>query len=270
MKMQLKLIWYLMKKDWEEAFRSKQVVLSSTLLPLFMAVGVPLILMFSMNMAPMGSTNVGLDIFMDILPPVTPDWDQFTDQTRMLVITSVFGQIFLLLVPVMIASFVSADTIVGEKERQTIEGLLALPISDSDILSAKIGSSLLPILVLTWIMSGIYAFMVDLITYPYLERILLPDLRFILVMLIFTPLLGIGTITFIVMISSRVSSTRDAQQLSGIFVLPAIVLIAGQLIIVLINIWLLLVGILILGGFDIIAFKLAITMFNREKLMSLT
>ncbi len=270
LKMQHNLIWQLMKKDWEEAFRSKQVLMSSILLPLFIAIGVPLILMFSMYLAPMDSTNVGLDIFMDILPPVTPDWDQLSEQTRMLVITAVFGQIFLLLVPVMIASFVSADTIVGEKERQTIEGLLALPISDSEILLAKIGSSLLPILVLTWIMSGLYAFLVDLITYPHLERLLLPDLRFILVMLIFTPLLGIGTITFIVMISSRVSSTRDAQQLTGIFVLPAILLIAGQLIIVLINIWFLSVGILILGGFDIIAFKVATALFNREKLMSLT
>ncbi|MFX0123117.1 MAG: ABC transporter permease subunit [Candidatus Hodarchaeota archaeon] len=268
--MQHKLIWQLMKKDWEEAFRSKQVLLSTTFLPLFIAIGVPLILLFSMSMAPMDSMNVGLDIFMDILPPVTSDWEQLSEHVRMLIITAIFGQIFLLLVPVMIASFISADTIVGEKERQTIEGLLALPISDSEILSAKIASSLLPILVLTWSMSGFYAFLVDLITYPYLERLLLPDLRFILVMLIFTPLLGIGTITFIVMISSRVSSTRDAQQLTGIFVLPAILLIAGQLVIVLINIWFLLVGILIIGGFDIIAFKLATTLFDREKLMSLT
>ncbi|MFX1507050.1 MAG: ABC transporter permease subunit, partial [Promethearchaeota archaeon] len=178
--------------------------------------------------------------------------------------------LFLLLVPVMIASFISADTIVGEKERQTIEGLLALPISDSEILLAKIGSSLLPILVLTWIMSGFYAFMVDLFSYPHLGRILLPDLRFILIMLIFTPLLGIGTITFIVMISSRVSSTRDAQQLTGIFVLPAILLIAGQLVILFINIWLISIGILILGAFDIIAFKLATSLFNREKLMMLS
>ncbi|MFW9905776.1 MAG: ABC transporter permease subunit [Candidatus Thorarchaeota archaeon] len=268
--MQLKLIWYLMKKDWEEAFRSKQILLSSTLLPLFLALGVPLILMLSMNMASLDSTGVGLNIFMDILPPVTPDWDQLSEQAKLLVIIAIFGQLFLLLVPVMIASFVSADTIVGEKERQTIEGLLALPISDSEILLAKIGSSLLPILVLTWIMSGFYALMVDLFSYPYLGRILLPDLRFILIMLIFTPLLGIGTITFIVMISSRVSSTRDAQQLTGIFVLPAILLIAGQLVILFINIWLISIGILILGVFDIIAFKIATSLFNREKLMSLS
>ncbi len=268
--MQLKLIWQLMKKDWAEAFKSRQIILSSTLLPLFLALGVPLILMVSMGMVPMGSTDVELKIFMDLLPPVTSDWNQLSEQTKMLVIIAIFGQIFLLLVPVMIASFISADTIVGEKERQTIEGLLVLPISDSEILLAKIGSSLLPVTLLTFVISAFYSIIVDVITFPFLGRLLLPDLRFILVMVIFTPLLGLGTITFIVMISSRVSSTRDAQQLTGFFVLPVIILIAGQLIILFINIWLILIGIGILGVFDIVAFMLALSLFDREKLMSQT
>ncbi|UCE12680.1 MAG: ABC transporter permease subunit [Candidatus Heimdallarchaeota archaeon] len=267
--MQLNLIWNLMKKDWAETFRSRQILLSSTLLPFVLALGVPLLIMVSVNMAPMGSTSE-LEVLMDLLPPVTSDWDLLSEQVKMLVIASIFGQLFLLLVPVMIASFVGADTIVGEKERQTIEGLLVLPISDSEILIAKICSSLLPVLSLTWIMSIIYSIMVDLITFPYLDRILLPDLRFILIMVIFTPLLGFGTIAFIVMISSRVSNTRDAQQLTGVFVLPAILLITGQLVVVFINLWLIIVGIVILGAFDLIAFKLATSLFNREKLMSLT
>ncbi len=268
--MQLNLIWQLMKKDWAEAFKSRQIILSSTLLPLFLALGVPLILMGSMSMVPTGSTDVELKIFMDLLPPVTSDWGQLSEKTKMLVITAIFGQIFLLLVPVMIASFISADTIVGEKERETIEGLLVLPISDSEILVAKIGSTLLPVTLLTGVISVFYTIIVDIFTFPYLGRLLLPDLRFILVVVIFTPLLGLGTITFIVMISSRVSSTRDAQQLTGFFVLPAIILIAGQLIILFINIWLILIGIVILGVFDIVAFKLALSLFDREKLMSQT
>lgn len=268
--MQLKLVWELMKKDWAEAARSRQVLLSSTLLPLLLALILPLILMFSIGLGSVGTTDVGLEIFTDLLPPITPDWEQLSEYTKMLVIMAVFGQIFLLLVPVMIASFISADTIVGEKERQTIEGLLVLPISDSEIVIAKIGSSLLPVMILTWIMSIIYSLVVDLIIFPSLGRLLLPDLRFILIMVIFTPLLSFATTTFIVMISSRVASTRDAQQLTGFFVLPAILLITGQLIILFISVWFILIGIAILGVFDIITFKLAISIFNREKLMSQT
>lgn len=256
-----------MRKDWDDTFRSKQVLLSSTLLPLVLTLGVPLIIMLSMSM---GTTNGELEFFMDLLPPMTPDWDQLSDQAKTLVITAVFGQVLLLLIPVMISSFVSADTIVGEKERQTIEGLLVLPLTDSELLAAKIGSSLIPVSVITWILSVIYTFMVDIISFPYLNRLLLPDFRFILIMLIFTPLLGFSAITFIVMISSRVSNTRDAQQLTGIIVLPAILLISGQLFIIFINAWLIIIGIGILGVLDIISFKLATTLFNREKLMSFT
>ncbi len=268
--MQLKLIWELIKKDWAEAFRSKQILLSTTILPLLLALGVPVIFMLSMSYAPMGTTDIGFDVFTDLLPPITSDWNQLSDKAQILIIASIFGQVFLLLVPVMIASFVSADTIVGEKERQTIEGLLILPVTDSEILLAKISSTLIPVLILTSIMGILYTLIVDFITFPYLGRLYLPNFQFILVMALFTPLLGFGTTTFIVMISSRVSSTRDAQQLTGFFVLPALFLITGQLIIIFINIWLIIIGILILGVFDFLTYKLALSLFNREKLMSQT
>ncbi|MFX1248842.1 MAG: ABC transporter permease subunit [Promethearchaeota archaeon] len=268
--MQLRLMWELMGKDWAEAFRSKQILLSTTLLPLFLALGVPVILMISMTFAPMSTSDPELRILFDLLPPVTSDWNQLSEKAQMLIFTSIFGQIFLLLVPVMIASFVSADTIVGEKERQTIEGLLILPLSDSEILLAKIGSTLVPVLLLTSFISVLYTIIVDIITFPFIGRILLPNLQFMLVMVLFTPLLGFGTITFIVMISSRVSSTRDAQQLTGFFVIPTLLLVTGQLIIVFINVWLILIGIVILGLFDILTYKLAISLFSREKLMSQT
>ncbi|MFX0149728.1 MAG: ABC transporter permease subunit [Candidatus Hodarchaeota archaeon] len=268
--MQLKLIWELMKKDWAEAFKSKQILLSTTLLPLVLALGVPIIMLFSISFTSTGDFDSEFGLFMNLLPPITSDWDLLSEKAQIMVIASIFGQLFLLMVPVMIASFVSADTIVGEKERDTIEGLLSLPLTDSEILTAKVGSTLLPVMLLTWIMSGVYAVIVDFFTFTELGRLLLPDFRFILLMLIFTPLLGFGTNIFVVMISSRVSSTRDAQQLTGFFVLPAIFLIGGQLIIIFISIWLIFIGIFILGIFDIIAYRLAVSLFSREKLMSTT
>ncbi|MFX0181796.1 MAG: ABC transporter permease subunit [Candidatus Hodarchaeota archaeon] len=268
--MQLKLIWELMKKDWAEAFKSKQILLSTTLLPLVLALGIPIIMLFSISFSSTGNFDSEFELFMDLLPPITSDWDLLSEKAQIMVIASIFGQLFLLMVPVMIASFVSADTIVGEKERDTIEGLLSLPLTDSEILTAKIGSTLLPVMILTWFMSCIYVIIVDFFTFAELGRLLLPDLRFILLMLIFTPLLGFGTNVFVVMISSRVHSTRDAQQLTGFFVLPSILLISGQLIIIFISIWLILIGIIILGLFDIFAYRLAISLFNRERLMSAT
>ncbi|MHA2225698.1 MAG: ABC transporter permease subunit [Candidatus Hodarchaeales archaeon] len=265
--MQLKLIWELMKKDWADSFKSKQILLSTTLLPIFLGLGVPIILLLTTSFAPAGSLNIGYEMFIELLPPLTPNWDLLSDKAQSYVMMSIFSQMMILLVPVMIASFVSADTIVGEKERQTIEGLLALPLTDSEVLAAKISSTLLPVLVLTWGMSILYALIIDLITFPELGWLLLPDLRFTLLILIFTPLLAFGTTAFIVTISSRVSSTRDAQQLTGIFVLPVIILIIGQLVIILFNVWLILVGIIVLGGFDLILFYISTKLFNREKLM---
>ncbi|MFW9854621.1 MAG: ABC transporter permease subunit [Candidatus Thorarchaeota archaeon] len=268
--MQPERIWELMKKDWSEAFRSKQILLSMTVLPAFMALGVPIIFLLSISFATSGNTDPELAVLLNFLPPLTQDWEFLTERARSYVLMSVFGLLFLLLVPVMITSFVGTDAIVGEKERDTIEGLLALPLTESEILAAKIGSSLIPVLVLTWLLSGLYVVIVDIITFQDLNRLLLPDLRFILVILLFTPLLSLATTEFIVMISSRVSSTRDAQQLTGLFVLPVMLLVVSQLFVLLIDVWLILLGIVILGGFDLLAFKFAIKIFNRENLMSAT
>jgi ABC-2 type transport system permease protein len=265
---QFTLIWELMKKDWAEAFKSRQILLSTTVIPLILALVVPVLMIFSVSFIPTEEVASEFEIFVDLIPAVTPDWNELTEKGQIMVISAIFGQLFLLLVPVMIASFISADTVIGEKERSTIEGLLSLPLNDGEILIAKISSSLLPVLILTYVVSGLYVIVVDILTFTELGRILLPDLRFILLITLLTPLLAFGTTAFVVMISSRVSSTRDAQQLTGIIVLPSILLIGGQLIIIFINIWFIFIGIIILGVFDLLIFKIATSIFDRERLMS--
>jgi ABC-type Na+ efflux pump permease subunit len=266
--MQLNQVWELMKKDWSEAFRSKQILLSIIVLPTFLALGLPTIFLFSVGFSSNGSLDPEFAVLLNVLPPLTPDWEILTEKAQSYVLISGFGQIFLLLVPIMMISFIGTDAIVGEKERDTIEGLLALPLTESEILAAKIGSSLIPVLILTWLLSGIYALIFNFVTFPELNRLLLPDLRFILVIVLFTPLLSLATTEFIIMISSRVSTTRDAQQLTGLFVLPVMLLVVGQLLILVIDIGLILIGIVILSGFDLLAFKVAAKLFSRESLMS--
>ena len=151
-----------------------------------------------------------------------------------------------------------------------INGLFALPMTDAEILAGKIFSSLIPLIGLTWIMSGIFAVVVDIISFPFLNRLLLPDIRFILLVVFFAPLIGFAAITFTIMISARVSTQRDAQQITGLFVLPILLLIVGQLIIVIINALYILIGIVVLLVFNYVAFRICTSIFNRERLMTLT
>ena len=119
-------------------------------------------------------------------------------------------------------------------------------------------------------MSLLYAGIVDLVLITHLDRILLPDIRFILLVLFFTPLLGLASITVTVLVSSRVSTVRDAQQITGILLIPAMLLVIGQMIIILINTWLIIIGTIILLVFDLLTLRISLTFFNREKLVTST
>ena len=46
--------------------------------------------------------------------------------------------------PIFTASVIAADSLVGEKERKTSEALLALPISNGELLLGKILASFCP------------------------------------------------------------------------------------------------------------------------------
>ena len=268
--MQFKLIWELMKKDWSEAYKSRQVLLMTTVFPFFLGVALPTFILLIIGSAPVNSFDSEFSIFLELLPAVTPDWNLLSEQAQSLIIFSIFGQLLLLLIPIMIGSYMSADTIIGEKERQTIEGLFVLPLSDLEILIAKVGVSFIPIMGLTWLMSLFYAGFVDVVLFTHIKRIFLPDIRFILLVTCFTPLLGLASISLTVLISSRVSTVRDAQQITGILVIPAMLLVIGQMIIILINILLIIIGTIILLIFDLVTMKISLKYFNRERLVTST
>ncbi|MFW9993058.1 MAG: ABC transporter permease subunit [Candidatus Odinarchaeota archaeon] len=267
--MNFQLIVELMKKDWAEGFKSKQIIGFIVGMPLLMVVIIPVILVGAMASAPeLLALNPGTAMLIEILPPITPDWDTLSEAGRIIAFSAVFGQLFILLVPVMIVSIVSADAIVGEKERKTIEVLLALPMTDREIILAKILSAIIPALLSTWIFTGIHIVAIDILTYPVLQRLLLPDLRFIILTALFTPLLAFVTVTFTFMISSRVSTSRDAQQMTGILVLPLLVLIISQLFMILVDTSLVIIGTVILIVASVGFFRLSERVFNREKIMT--
>jgi ABC-type Na+ efflux pump permease subunit len=262
--MNFRLIIELMRKDWADSFKSKQILLFIILLPFLLVVIMPGFFLTVIAMAP----DDDMSLLVDIVPPLTSNWEQLEEVGKMLVVMSIFSQFFILLVPVMISSFIAADAIIGEKERRTIEVLLALPMTDQEILLGKILGSIIPAVVSTWIFAIPHVLIVDILTYKPLGILLLPDLRFILFVSLFTPLLGFITVTFIIMISSRVANTRDAQQVTGILVLPIILLIIGQMYLVLFDVSLIVIGIVILIVFSFIFFKISTNVFNREKLMT--
>ncbi|MFX1538210.1 MAG: ABC transporter permease subunit [Promethearchaeota archaeon] len=265
--MQWNLIWILIKKDWSDTFKSKQIIATTVLVPLMMALFVPASMVWPLSFMESDETS-DLGFLSDLFPPLTPDWNQFSDKAKLMYLFVIFSYLFFLLVPIIVSSTVSSDTIVGEKERDTIEGLLSLPLSSSELLLGKILSSLLPSLFATWVVAIPFVILIDYFMFPVIGRLLLPDLTFTLLITCLTPLLSFISVTGTIMISSRTATTRDAQQLSVLFALPITALVAGQLLIILFDIRLILVGVIVLGIISYAAFKIATRIFDRDRLMT--
>ena len=136
---------------------------------------------------------------------------------------------FFLIVPLMVASVIAADSFAGEKERKTLEALIYSPTSDQELYLAKVLSPWVAAVVVT--VAGLvgYAVIANAVAWPLLGRIFFPNLMWLILTLWVAPAaagLGLGTM---VLVSSRVSGFQEAYQLGGMVVLPVLLLIVGQL-----------------------------------------
>lgn len=71
-------------------------------------------------------------------------------------------------------------------------------------------------------------------------NLLLPNISWLVVLLLLSPAVSLISITLIVRGSAKAQTMEESQQRSALLVLPVIFLVAGQFIgIILINIWIL-------------------------------
>jgi ABC-2 type transport system permease protein len=180
---------------------------------------------------------------------------------------SIFQLVFLLL-PMVIPSAIAAYAVVGEKTARTLEPLLATPLSTAELLAAKVVSSLAPGLLATW--AAWAAFLVGAweVTSPGVFHAILAP-HWILAMGALAPLLGIGSVAATVLVSSRVSDPRTAQQLSGLLVLPMIGVLFGQISgAILLSPALVGAACVAVAGVDAIVLWLAVATFEREAVLT--
>ena len=128
------------------------------------------------------------------------------------------------IIPVTIASY----SIVGEKATNTLEPVLATPITTLELLLGKALAGVIPALGVTWLsylvfVVGTWILALD----DTLVNAVLAPIWLISIFGIGT-LLSISGVSISIMISSRVNDPRVAEQLSSLVAIPLIALFMGQ------------------------------------------
>lgn len=252
-------------KEWSEVFKNRLVLATVLSLPLAMAI-LPLIMVATLQAFPQASSGSMSEI--DLFGALGDSCIGLSEADCMTVYLLNLFVLLFMIVPIAIPVTIAAYSIVGEKTNRSLEPLLATPITTTELLVAKIAAAVLPAIAATWL--GFLLFVVGV-------RILAPDAVFnaffephwLVAVFIVAPLLGVLSVCIAIIISSRVTDPRVAEQMSALIVLPLILLIVGQSIgLILIDRRVMLIILLVVVVLDAVLLYLATRLFERETILT--
>lgn len=215
----------IVRKQWEEVLRNGVVLFTMLFTPLVLVVvGLGTVL---------GSLKLGSDAQQmndqDKAELMRMLGDQCAGLEPMDCLGVYLATIMLLMfmmMPVILPTVFASYSVVGEKTSRTLEPLLATPISTTELLLGKVLAAVLPAVLVTWLAVGLYYAGIAWTVPAVLPSLLSP--AWLAAVFVLDPLLAIAGVDAAVIISSRVSDPRTAQQLSGLVVMPMVLALIGQ------------------------------------------
>jgi ABC-type Na+ efflux pump permease subunit len=177
--------------------------------------------------------------------------------------------LLLLLIPVIMPSTLAAYSVVGEREQGTLEPLLTTPIRQQEFILGKAAAVMIPTLVFSYVVYGVFFALVELFAKPAVASIVFHQGPVLLALFLFSPLLAGWAIVVGMAVSVRASEIRVAQQLGTIASFPPLV------VVVLLGVGAIhatfsfaLVFAAALLVIDVRALRLVSKMFDRERLVT--
>jgi ABC-2 type transport system permease protein len=258
-------------KDLKELRKSRRAIMTTTFVPLIFIMLIPAITILSASYLPEGQVSEAssLNKFIQNFPS-----DKFPEglDVRQKYIYAMLVHLmapFFLVIPVMVASVVAANSFAGEKERKTLEGLLYTPITDKELILSKTLVAFGTAMAVSWLCFFIYAGIVDLYGMQTIHRIIFPSTTWLILMFWLVPALGFFALSLIVWVSEKASSVWEAQQVSSLLVLPILGLMISQTTgLMFMDEWAVLLAGLLAVILDIASVNWMAKSMSREKLLT--
>jgi ABC-2 type transport system permease protein len=262
--MNIQRIRTIIEKEWAEVFKNKLVLFTVGFLPLIFT-ALPLGILYATRTDP-SSVNGDLSD----LPPqfLAVCGDLPMGECMQVFILNQFLILFMMM-PLIIPVSIAAYSIVGEKTTRSLEPLLATPISTEELLTAKSLAAAIPAVLATWAGFALFLVGVPLVggNPNLLWRILGPT--WLTAVLLLGPLAAILAVNFAIMVSSRVTDPRVAEQTAAVIIVPLLAIFFGQIAGVLVlNLTFMLVAAAVLVVVDAAMVLLGARLFQRETILT--
>jgi ABC-2 type transport system permease protein len=257
------------RKDWIEIARNWQVLFPVVVVPIVFSLLLPL---FISNF-PTSSGALGpLQGLLNSLPSdVKQQLASFNQQQTTFYMVSVyFFAPFFLVIPLIASSVIASDSFAGEKERRTIEALLATPISDSEMFLGKMLVAFVAAMLATIGSFLVYASSVDAISaHLFQGRLILPSEAWFVLVFLLAPTVSLASVGLTVTISARVKGFREAQQINAILIVPILILIFSEVwVAVILGPFVIASLAASFGVVDLLMFWAGVRLFRREEILS--
>jgi uncharacterized membrane protein SpoIIM required for sporulation len=173
---------------------------------------------------------------------------------------------FLLLVvgffPISFSLIVALETFVGEKERKSLEPLLATPLTNTQLYVGKMMASLVPPILASYL--GMTIYLIAL----YFTVGWTPTLPMLVQTVLLSTIQGIIMVAGAVVVSSQTTSVRAANLLASFIIIPMALLIQFEAAAMFwgnhVGLWWLILALTITA---VVLIRMGIQIFNREELM---
>ena len=232
MKWNWRAIRAIMRKDLRLVFKNRMVWLPMILVPAILFVVLPMVMLVLPSLVDPSELEIeDLAPLLESMPAhIRLQMAELSIRQQFVLLTTcyIFAPLFLM-VPLMLSSVMAADSFVGERERRTLEALLYTPITDVELFVGKLLVGFLPAAGVTVASFFLYGLVVNLSGYHIMGRIFFPPATWWPLVFWVSPgvsVVGLGTT---VLISSKVKTFMQAQQASGMLVLPIVFVMIGQL-----------------------------------------
>jgi uncharacterized membrane protein SpoIIM required for sporulation/ABC-type transport system involved in multi-copper enzyme maturation permease subunit len=201
---------------------------------------------------------------MDVTSRLATNWvSRFTDP----ILVERLNPFLLMVVgffPISFSLIIALESFVGEKERNSIEPILSMPVSDFELYLGKMLSSLLLPLSASYL--GITTFL--LMRY-FIAPVWTPSLDLIVLIFVLTTAEALVMVSGAVVVSSQTTSVRAANLLASFIIIPMALLVQAESIVMFYaeygSLWWFVAGLLVV---NLIFVRMGIRLFNREEILS--
>lgn len=190
--------WLIAARELRETIRDPNLVLPLVLMPTLIGILAGITAFSSFGPASTGGvgtavTNAALDQLPQAAVQRLSNLPTTTRDATLQTLLKAFSIPLFWIIPVALTPAVAADSFVGERERFSLEPLLAAPIGTGQLLLGKLIAAVVPAALGTWLGVLVFWAMTTLAQSPLYPRLLLADLDWLFSLLVVAPLVALFT-----------------------------------------------------------------------------